>query len=34
MPGDGGGHAADEFFTQTKTAYVDGLPGAGLFDLE
>lgn len=28
------GHEAEAFYTQTKTVYVDGLPGAGLFDLD
>lgn len=28
------GLAAESFFTQTKTVYVAGLPGAGLFDFE
>jgi aldehyde dehydrogenase (NAD+) len=27
------GHEAEAFYTQTKTIYVDGLPGAGLFDV-
>jgi aldehyde dehydrogenase (NAD+) len=26
------GHAAAEFYTQTKTVYVDGLPAVGPFD--
>jgi alpha-ketoglutaric semialdehyde dehydrogenase len=26
------GHSASEFYTQTKTVYVDGLPEVGLFD--
>lgn len=28
------GHEAEGFYTQTKTVYLDGLPGAGLFDID
>ena len=28
------GKSASEFYTQTKTVYVDGLPSVGLFDSE